>query len=73
MCICFLGHGTNMSLSLNGWKGLSMAVFTVLSVIGAWVAVILKERAKQIYVTCGVVFSAGVLLAGGFVHLLVDR
>ena len=59
-------------LSLNGWKGLSMAVFTVMSIIGAAAAVIMKERANQLYITCGVLFSAGVLLAGGFVHLLVD-
>jgi len=32
-----------------------------------------EERAKQVYVTSGVLFSAGVLLAGGFVHLLNDR
>lgn len=60
------------SLSLNKWKGLSMAVFTGMSIIGAFLAVVMKERAKQLYVTCGVVFSAGVLLAGGFVHLLSD-
>ena len=49
-----------------------MAVFTVMSIIGAAIAVVMKDRAKQIYVTCGVLFSSGVLLAGGFVHLLGD-
>ncbi len=62
-----------MAISLNGWKGLSMGVFTALSIIGVWVAVLMKNRAKQVYVSCGVLFSAGVLLAGGLVHLLVDR
>ena len=61
-----------MTLSLNGWKGLSMGVFTLMSIVGAAVAVVMKERAKQLYVTCGVLFSAGVLLAGGFVHLISD-
>ena len=32
----------------------------------------MKERAKQVYITCGILFSAGVLLAGGFVHMLND-
>ena len=41
-------------------------------IIGAAVAVVMKERAKQLYITCGVLFSAGVLLAGGFVHLVSD-
>jgi hypothetical protein len=50
-----------------------MGVFTALSIIGVWVAVLMKNRAKQVYVSCGVLFSAGVLLAGGLVHLLVDR
>ena len=49
-----------------------MVLFTVITVIGAVVAVLMKEKAKQIYVTCGVMFSAGVLLAGGFVHMLGD-
>lgn len=49
-----------------------MFLFTVISLIGAAVAVVMKERAKQLYITCGVLFSAGILLAGGFVHLLVD-
>jgi hypothetical protein len=62
-----------MALTLDGWKGLSMGMFTVVSVLGAWLAVLMKERAKQLYVTSGVLFSAGVLLAGGFVHLLNDR
>ena len=61
-----------MTLSLDGWKGLSMGVFTLMSIIGAAVAVVMKERAKQLYITCGVLFSAGVLLAGGFVHLVSD-
>lgn len=61
-----------MTLSLNGWKGLSMAAFTIISIVGVATAVIMKERANQLYITCGVLFSAGVLLAGGFVHLLVD-
>lgn len=61
-----------MALSLDAWKGLSMGVFTFISIFGAWVAIIMKEKAKQLYVTCGVLFSAGVLLAAGFVHLLVD-
>ena len=49
-----------------------MVLFTVITVIGAVVAVLMKDKAKQIYVTCGVMFSAGVLLAGGFVHMLGD-
>ena len=49
-----------------------MGVFTLMSIVGAAVAVVMKERAKQLYVTCGVLFSAGVLLAGGFVHLISD-
>ena len=61
-----------MGLSLDGWKGLSMVVFTAITVAGAGIAVIMKARAKQIYVTCGVMFSAGVLLAGGYVHMLGD-
>ena len=61
-----------MALSLNAWKGLSMVLFTGITVIGAVVAVLMKEKAQQIYVTCGVMFSAGVLLAGGFVHMLGD-
>jgi hypothetical protein len=60
-------------ISLNAWKGISMAVFTALSILGAGLAVVMKNRAKQVYISCGVVFSAGVLLAGGFVHLLADR
>ena len=32
----------------------------------------MKERAKQVYITCGILFSAGVLLAAGFVHMLND-
>ena len=47
-------------------------VFTVISILGAAIAVIMKEKAKQVYITCGVLFSAGVLLAAGFVHLLND-
>ena len=62
-----------MAITANGWKGLSMGLFTAVSIIGAWLAVVLKERAKQVYITSGVLFSAGVLLAGGFVHLLFDR
>jgi hypothetical protein len=61
-----------MAISLNAWKGLSMAVFTATSIIGAVIAVKMKENARQLYVTCGVLFSAGILLAGGFVHLSVD-
>lgn len=61
-----------MAVSLDAWKGICMAVFTALSIIGVWVAVVMKNRAKQVYVSCGVLFSAGVLLAGGLVHLLVD-
>ncbi len=61
-----------MTISLNAWKGLSMAVFTAMSIIGAAIAVKMKEKARQLYVTCGVLFSAGILLAGGFVHLLAD-
>lgn len=49
-----------------------MAVFTIISIVGAVVAVVMKENSKQLYISCGVVFSAGVLLAGGFVHLLFD-
>lgn len=62
-----------MAISLNAWKGLSMAVFTALSIVGVAVAVVMKNRAKQLYVSCGVLFSAGLLLTGGLVHLLVDR
>ena len=47
-------------------------VFTAISLIGAALAVIMKERAKQVYITCGILFSAGVLLAAGFVHMLND-
>ena len=43
-----------------------MVVFTILSVIGAAAAVILKERANQLHVSCGVLFSAGALIAGAF-------
>lgn len=49
-----------------------MGVFTAVSILGAAIAVLMKERAKQIYVSSGVLFSGGVLLAGGFVHLLGD-
>ena len=49
-----------------------MVVFTVLSIIGFAIPVILENRANQLYVTSGTMFSAGVLLAAGFVHLLVD-
>ena len=63
---------TKMAITLDGWKGLSMGMFTAVSILGAWVAVVMK-RAKQLYVTSGVLFSAGVLLAGGFVHLCNDR
>ena len=49
-----------------------MLVFTLLSVIGFAVAVILKERAKQLYISSGSMFSADILLAAGFVHLLSD-
>ncbi len=59
-------------LSLDAWKGMSMGVFTAVSILGAIIAVVMKERAKQLYVSCGVLFSAGVLLSGGFVHLLGD-
>jgi hypothetical protein len=62
-----------MAISLNAWKGISMVVFTALSILGAALAVVMKKRAKQVYITCGVLFSAGVLLAGGLVHLLFDR
>jgi len=51
---------------------MSMMVFTILSVIGAAAAVVLNERANQLYVSCGVIFSVGVLIAGGFVHMLSD-
>lgn len=61
-----------MSLSANSWKGLSIACFTIVSLMGAWVAVLLNDRDNQLFVSCGVLFSAGVLLAGGFVHLLND-
>mmetsp|Transcript_6400 Transcript_6400/g.9391 ORF Transcript_6400/g.9391 Transcript_6400/m.9391 type:complete len:309 (+) Transcript_6400:75-1001(+) len=61
-----------MAITVDGWKGLSMGIFTAVSILGAWLAVVMKERAKQVYVTSGVLFSAGVLLAGGFVHLLFD-
>ena len=50
-----------MALSLDAWKGLSMGVFTAVSILGAVSAVVMKERAKQLWVTCGVLFSAGVL------------
>jgi hypothetical protein len=62
-----------MAISLNAWKGISMVVFTALSILGAALAVVMKKKAKQVYITCGVLFSAGVLLAGGLVHLLFDR
>lgn len=61
-----------MLLSANSWKGLSIVCFTIVSLIGAWVAVLLDDRDNQLFVSCGVLFSAGVLLAGGFVHLLND-
>jgi len=61
-----------MAITLDGWKGLSMAVFTIVSLIGAFAAIVLKNRAKQIYVTTGVLFSAGVLIAGGIVHQLAE-
>jgi hypothetical protein len=61
-----------MSLSANSWKGLSIACFSVVSLIGAWVAILLDDRDNELIVSCGVMFSAGVLLAGGFVHLLND-
>lgn len=59
-------------LSADSWKGLSIACFTVVSLIGAWVAILLDDRDNELIVSCGVMFSAGVLLAGGFVHLLND-
>eukprot|EP00956_Cyclotella_meneghiniana_P017579 scaffold28858_cov71-Cyclotella_meneghiniana.AAC.4 len=59
-------------LSASTWKVISMVVFTVLSIIGFAIPVILENRANQLYVTSGTMFSAGVLLAAGFVHLLVD-
>ncbi len=60
-----------MAISLNAWKGLSMAEFTAMSIIGVAIVVMMKEKAWQLYVTCGVLFLAGILLAMGFVHLLV--
>ena len=59
-------------LSASTWKIISMVVFTVLSVIGFAIPIFLEKRANQLYVTSGIMFSAGVLLAAGFVHLLVD-
>ncbi len=44
-----------MAITLDGWKGLSMGMFTAVSILGAWVAVVMK-RAKQLYVTS--VFSS---------------
>ncbi|KAL7539756.1 hypothetical protein ACHAWF_006497 [Thalassiosira exigua] len=61
-----------MALSLDAWKGLSMGAFSAVSILGAAIAVVMKARANQLYVSCGVLFSGGVLLAGGFVHLLGD-
>ena len=61
-----------MALSASAWKGLSMAVFTLLSLAGFAAAILLRERANQLWVSSGVMFSAGVLLAGGLVHLLGD-
>eukprot|EP00536_Pseudo-nitzschia_multiseries_P007308 jgi/Psemu1/304843/fgenesh1_kg.171_\ len=49
-----------------------MVVFTLLSLIGFAIAVLLKEGTNQLYISSGVMFSAGVLLAGGLVHLLGD-
>ncbi|KAL3925787.1 MAG: hypothetical protein SGILL_000168 [Bacillariaceae sp.] len=60
------------SLSLNAWKGLAMAVFTVLSILGFVAAIVMRQRAVQVFVSSGVLFSAGILIAGGFCHLLVD-
>ena len=54
-----------MALTLNGWKGLSMVVFTLLSLMGFALAVIVRNRAVQVYISTGVLFSAGVLIAGG--------
>ena len=51
---------------------MSMVVFTLLALVGAAASVVLKERCNQLYVSCGVLFSVGVLVAGGFVHLLTD-
>lgn len=49
-----------------------MVVFTGLSILGFIAAVVMKERAIQLYVSSGVLFSAGILIAGGFCHLLPD-
>ena len=49
-----------------------MVVFTLLAVVGAAASVFLKERCNQLFVSCGVLFSVGVLVAGGLVHLLPD-
>jgi hypothetical protein len=38
-----------------------MVVFTSLSIIGFIVAILLKERAKQLYISSGSMFSAGTL------------
>lgn len=59
-----------MALTLNAWKGLSMGVFTAINVVGAATAVAMKERTNRLCLSCGAAFSAGVLLAGGLVHLL---
>jgi len=37
-----------MAISLNAWKGLSMAVFTATSIIGAVIAVKMKEKTRQL-------------------------
>ncbi|KAL3903768.1 MAG: hypothetical protein SGILL_010322, partial [Bacillariaceae sp.] len=63
---------TMSSLSLNAWKGLAMTIFSVLSVLGFAAAIVMRERAMQVFVSSGVLFSAGILIAGGFCHLLVD-
>jgi hypothetical protein len=66
------GKGKIMAVTLDGW---TQWACTAVSIVHPrrMVAVVMKERAKQVYVTSGVLFSAGVLLAGGFVHLLNDR
>jgi hypothetical protein len=48
-------------ITASAWKGISMVVFTSLSIIGFIVAILLKERAKQLYISSGSMFSAGTL------------
>ena len=59
------------SFTLEDWKILSICIFPFLGVLGISLAVLLGTRAgHKLWFTCGVMFSAGILLAGALCHAL---